>query len=297
MKRNLLTLLSIVIVLFLNNQSKAQSLIYYWNFNGVDSSIHTPDYTVSGGGSATYAYWCAYTDYNSPGAHANVQLGDSAGSCIRFRNPSDSVVFFMPTTGYGNVTFSYAEQRTGSGASTNTIDYSTDGVHFKPSSFADVVDSSTYTVDSTDAIEDSIIGWQFKTFSFAADTTTNNNAHFAISIVFNGVSTASSGNDRFDNVALLGAPLSALGISNTTVTQPSYILFPNPATTHVDITAGIDGNKSLTVTNMIGQVVYKGIADDRLVSINTATLHAGVYFITIQENTTGSVTTLKFIKQ
>jgi len=307
MKRNVLTLLfCMVAMVAFNTHSNAQSTIYLWDFNAADTTV-PPSYTAPGAGSASFDYWCAYIDYTT-GSFVNLQPGDYVGSCIRFRNPADSVTFIMPSTHYKNLKFSYAEQRTGSGASTNMVLYTRDGVNFIPTSAVDVIDSSTYTVDSTDALTDTAAatGWEFHTFSFAADTLTNNNPHFAITIVFVGVSGATSGNDRFDNVVLKGDTTSAAStdttVANNGVKQIAnvptvYTLYPNPAGNTLDITADMDGDKTIVITDMVGQKVYSSAETGKHFTVNTAYLNPGYYFISIRENTTGAVNTMKFIKQ
>jgi len=281
-----------------NLKSDAQStVIYYWDFNAADSAVHSPFYTVAGAGSATYNYICAYTDYTG-GSSVNVKSGDIAGECIRFRDPADSVIFLMPTTGYQNIRFSYAEQRTGSGSAQNIISYTTDGTHFVPT--IDPTDGSTYGVDSTDAVVDTVIGWQLLSYTFAADTLTKNNSHFAVKIVFVGVDTSSAGNDRFDNVTLAGDPLGTAPSGISTVVSNSgvsYSLFPNPVTNVLSVNASLNSQKSFAVYNVMGQKVAQGENDGKSFTINTADFAGGMYYLNITEIATGNATTLKFVKQ
>ena len=298
MRKQVLTgLLCIGAVMASNLKSDAQStIIYYWDFNAADSAIHAPFYTAAGAGSATYNYICAYTDYTS-GSSVNVMSGDIAGDCIRFRDPADSVTFLMPTTGFHDIQFSYSEQRTGSGSMTNTVLYSTDGTHFIPT--IDPTDSSTYTVDSTDATVDTVIGWQLKTYSFSADTLTNNNSHFAIRIIFLGVDTATSGNDRFDNVSLKQNPsgTSPSGVTAVVANAGNYTLYPNPATNTLTVTTTNDDQKSFAIYNVMGQKVSDGVNNGKSFTVNTANFVTGMYYINISDNATGNVTALKFVKQ
>jgi hypothetical protein len=295
-------LLCVCGIIVSNVKGYSQSVIYNWDFNAADSAVHTPSYIVSGGGAATYNYWCAYTDY-AVGSSVNLKAGDYAGSSIRFRNPADSATFVMPTTGYKNITFSYAEQRTNSGALTNMVWYSNDGTHFMPTSTVDLVDSSTYTIDSTDHVTDSTTagaGWELRTFSFSADTLTNNNAHFSVTIVFVGGPDSTSGNNRFDNVTLKGTAISTppSGISGiTTSSETTYVLFPNPVANSLEVTANVTDQKSFIIYNIMGQKVTQGESDGKSFTINTADLVTGMYYINIRENATGNVSTMKFVKQ
>src|ERR1700749_309619 len=61
------------------------SLMYFWNFNGNDTSNHNPDISIGSG--ASFSYVAAYIDYNDG---STLNLPDSttpAGNCLRVRNP------------------------------------------------------------------------------------------------------------------------------------------------------------------------------------------------------------------
>ncbi len=298
MKKQLLsTVFCVAALAGINTSSRAQAtVIYNWDFNGMDSSIHSPSYTAPGAGSAGYQYWAAYTDFTT-GTSLNVMTGDTAGSCIRFRNPSDSVIFHMPTTGYHHIQFSYAEQRTGSGSQSNSIMFTTDGTHYQSATIADpaVADSANYTVDSVDLIPG--VSWELHTFTFTADTAAiNNNPNFAIAIVFNDGPTRTSGNDRFDNITLKGDLLGSSSTSVTTVgNAATYEVYPNPVSGSLTIHTATAVQRTVIISNMLGQKVYEGTAQDAEFSINTKGVISGNYLITIREN--NGVQTMRFTKQ
>ncbi len=287
MKRNVFTILFCLGAIMLTSESKAQ-LIYYWNFNNMApaaTDTFKPS-TNNGVATAHFNYHCSYIDYVTPGDALNLQPGDTAGSCIRFRNPSDSVVFFMPTTGFGNVIFSYSVMRTGSGAQNNVVSYTTDGTTFKPTSTIDAIDSSAYYVDLT---------FIRHSYNFSADAATHNNANFAVSIAFTNGNTNPSGNDRYDNVTLTQI-IAGLQVINQAEVKPSYKLYPNPVGNILEITASAEGEKSFSVFNVIGQKVFEGSSAMQYFTINTSNLNSGVYNITIKENSTGNLNTMKFVK-
>jgi Secretion system C-terminal sorting domain len=296
MKKQLHAILLCVGSLFaINTLTQAQStLIYDWNFNAADSSAHAPSYTVSGGGAATYEYWCSYTDFTT-GSAINKQMGDAAGNCIRFRNPSDSVTFFMPTTGYKNIQFSYAEQRTNSGSAHNQVLFSTDGVNFVPTATVDAVDSSLYTIDSTDAVSGDTTEWELHTFNFTASTASNNNAHFAVTIVFVGGPDSSSGNDRFDNVTLSGTANGSTAVASVAAAD-NYKLYPNPVSDELTIEAAEVGKRIVSLYDMIGNKIYETSGDDKTLQISTSKLVAGNYILSIVDDN-GTVKTMRFVKQ
>jgi len=166
------------------------SLIYFWDFNIEDSTDRSPAFNA-GSAAATYRYHSSYIDFTT-GSGINLRTGFDTGSCLRVRNPSDSVVFAMPTTGYKDVVMQFAEQRSSSGPSINAVYYTTDGINYINTAISSV---NTYTVDTTFGLH---------AFNFASDANTNNNPKFAVKIVFTNNNTGTSGNDRFDNVSLEG---------------------------------------------------------------------------------------------
>lgn len=277
-----------------SNKTNAQTVLYYWSFNGGDSSMHAPDISNSAtGGTATYDYYCAYTDYIT-GSSVNVQPGYAAGNCIRFRNPSDSVVFYMPTTHFKNIMFSYVEQKTTNGAKTNAVHISTDGVTFTSSSVADAVDSSVYTVDSLDATTGDTLQFQLKTFDFSSYAAVNNADLFAISIVFSD-DTANTGNNRFDNITLMGTMLPT-GINNINAAHENVTVYPNPANSQVNIAFGTVADRTITVNNILGQKVMEVAENTKTISLDVASLMSGNYVITTRNNQTGEVVNTLFEK-
>ncbi len=166
----------------------SDTLMYFWNFNNADSSNHAPDVAVNTG--AKFSYYSAYIDYID-GSVLNLQAGADSGMALRVRNPSDSLVFHMPTTGFDSVTFSFAERRSNSGPPLNTITYTVDGVNY----INTAIGSNSYSVDTLFAKYNYIL---------SSDPQINNNPKFAIKIQFTSGNTGTSGNDRFDNVCLKG---------------------------------------------------------------------------------------------
>ena len=171
--------------------SASDTVMYYWSFNGQDSSKRAPDFGVNAG--ATFKYYASYIDFTN-GSTINL-LGPIAdtGQCLRVRNPSDSLIFVMPTTGFDSIVMQYAEEAssTTSGSTINDISYTTDGVHYVTKALM----GNSYTVGTVFALY---------AFDFSTDPDVNNNPKFAVKIVFANNNTGSSGNDRFDNVTLQG---------------------------------------------------------------------------------------------
>ena len=299
MRKNVLTfLLPLAFVAGLNTQSSAQVLVDYWNFN-VDSTVAlTPTTSLVAGASLAYAG--AYHDSVQQGTLLNGVGADgtsftSASAALRLRNPaSGPFTLTLPTTGYKNIVLKYAEQRTNKGSQQNIVTYSVDGTTWINTAIAA---NATYFVDSTDTISNA---YQLQVFDFSSDTNVNNNANFKVRIVFAMGDTNSSGNDRFDNITLSGDTVAHSGTTGVALVAGAkniYTLAPNPATNNLEINAVIAGDKSVMITNEIGQTVYTGTANTQRFNINTSALATGNYYISIRENATGKMTTLKFAKQ
>lgn len=169
-----------------NSQVKGDTVLYYWNFNTGDSAVKTP--SVSLGAGATFKYYSSYIDFTT-GSPLNAIAGDDSGMCLRVRNPSDSVIFFMPTTGYDSVTFSFAVRRSNNGPAQNSLLYTVDGTNY----ISDAIGANVYDIDTL---------FTRKEYRFACDPKVNNNPKFAIKLTMLNNNTGTSGNDRFDNVML-----------------------------------------------------------------------------------------------
>lgn len=300
MRKSLLASLGLIMSFAFD--SHAQTLLYYWDFNSSsDTAQHTagyaPDYTQSSLSGGTFTFLpgttCSWPttagciDYTA-GSYTNLQNGDTtAGTCLRLRTPADSVVFTMPTTGFLYPHFSYALQRSGSGPTTEYLYYTTDGSNFISVAGAGPGNSASIPVDST-------TGWQLISIDFSGDPATYNNANFAVKISY-GAYTA-GGNNRFDNVALFGAAPAGVNEINQ-AGDASYTIFPNPASSNLQITSTTTGDKTLSVFNAIGQKVDEQHVSGTHFAVNVANLASGAYYVNIHETVSGSTTIKKFTKQ
>jgi Secretion system C-terminal sorting domain len=108
-------------------------------------------------------------------------------------------------------------------------------------------------------------------------------------------STLSSGNDRYDNFSVLGDVTT--GEQNVSASS-GYSVYPNPA---IDLIHIISDNyaaeKTITLYNILGEVVFSNVYTGKLSSLNTAGLSNGVYFIEIKEIVTGNKYTMKVVKE
>ena len=136
-------------------------------------------------------------DTVQPGTTLNAYGSDTVltatSAALRLRQTYGAFKMNLPTTGYKNIVLKYAiEKSSASGAGTNTISYSVDGVNYINTAIAA---SSVYSVDTV---------WTLMSFDFSADTMVNNNPNFKVQINFSNAGSTTKGNDRFDNITLWG---------------------------------------------------------------------------------------------
>ncbi|HXB13437.1 MAG TPA: putative Ig domain-containing protein [Bacteroidia bacterium] len=181
-------------------------LLDYWNFNNTTSltTLIAPTSTINGGSlSFDFATVTTFTGYydsvvNSTPA-LNEQNGDPAGSSLRVRNPSLDMIISVPTTGYKNIVLSYAEEvsSTTKAALIDSVYYTTDGTTYTNAGLTTTGYSLSAYVDPTGP-------YGLESFDFSSITAVNDNANFKVKIVFTSGNLNTSGNDRFDNITLVG---------------------------------------------------------------------------------------------
>jgi hypothetical protein len=191
---------SITAVFMPDTSAIADSLvIHYWHFNALPSGEYDAvmaDSSVVGLGFITYpGTGDGYMDDVDDGSAFNLHFGETDGRGLRVRNPSDtrSLVFAMPTTGYENIVFSYAVNRTNMGNQRQVVEYRTG----PDEEWITLPDSITVTPE-----------YEWHTYDLQEAEGVSDNADFLIRIRFVGLNAdATSGNNRFDNVSLSGTPL------------------------------------------------------------------------------------------
>ncbi len=196
----------IVLILTAGINSEAQSLIHYWNFNNSASAneLLTPTSSLVGAPAITHIAGgisaLQITSNTGQGfdiTNPNARNSDAASTHLRFNDPiGGGLLFSLPTTGYRDVVIKYATRRSGSGAGTQTIEYSTDGNTF--SAFGTVT-----PVDGNPTLA---------TLDFSSLSETDNNPNFKIRITFAQGGGGTVGNNRFDNFTIEGDPLPSLSL-------------------------------------------------------------------------------------
>ncbi len=229
-------------------------------------------------------------DNGTPGGYVNdlhILGNDSASSLagnlfIRSRNPDENSMFYLylPTTGYSNIEMNYAISASSSkGALYNVFSYSTnggaDGFVNKLTASMDTFNTGGHShPDSLQMINPTTIAslWYPVHIDFSSDPRINNNPNFILRWEYEGTSSnGSSGNDRYDNISVLGNASAEVcnGSNNVSATAGvkygtspyTYLWNPTSQTTAtasglsagtytVDITDvnGCTGSASVTIT-------------------------------------------------
>jgi hypothetical protein len=190
---------------------RTDMLVHYWNFN-VPEKLLDPSYTLltaairpqlPAGGSSEIIHGDGQGFLAS-----NAQFRDPAGAHLRVNNPLGTVVTFdLPTTGFSRIRFAYETRRSGQGAGTQIVDYTTDGVNY--------TEIKRYSVqDDTPAVV---------SVSFEAIDQVNNNPNFRIRIRFEQGGGGTAGNNRFDNFTLVGVPNRDVNVPPVVIHYPDDV--------------------------------------------------------------------------
>jgi hypothetical protein len=89
----------------------------------------------------------------------------------------------------------------------------------------------------------------------------------------------------------------SLGVNVFSKKTTQYTIAPNPAINNIEISAADAGSKTISITNVTGQLVFSTVASGNLIPVSVSGFSNGMYFINIRENESGNTTVLKFIKQ
>lgn len=174
-----------------------EELIHYWNFNNITNYANhiAPSFTIGGaqldtlqftGGSSQLVFnGGTNSDLNM---NLNAKRGDTAGTHLRFNNPTyGALVFTLPTTGKENIVAKYGSARSGSGAHWQFVQYTTDGINYV---LYDTMRPSEGTNQKLFEVD------------LRKVTAANNNPNFKIKITFGQGGGGLAGNNRIDNFSL-----------------------------------------------------------------------------------------------
>ncbi len=126
---------------------------------------------------------------------------DTSLAVVGTGNNSNSVIYRLTTTGYGNLVASYATQRSGTGFDTQTWSYSTDGTNFTPLAAPVTGIQSSFTLTTVD---------------LSSITDINDKPNIYLKVTFTGA-TSTSGNNRIDNVQFNAIPFEGSLVPNASV--------------------------------------------------------------------------------
>lgn len=252
-----------------------EQALYYWHFNTLETPVDVTtipaDYNLIAGAQPMMTYTGSGPrdiDANNNGSIVNIHFEEPSGKCARVRNPSEgrSIVFDLPTTGYKDIKFAYAIQRTNEGQLANNVSYSIDGTNFVQTGLAQT--QFDVTTDFT-LVE----------LDLSAITEIDNNPNFKVKITFEGNTTGDSGNNRFDNVTLKGV-VNQLSVPSQN--GSAYQVYPNPFTQNVHVVSN-DQILELSVFDMIGKnVLHKTGVNANAEAMDLSALNAGVYLLKIK---------------
>jgi trimeric autotransporter adhesin len=227
MTRKIITIL----LLLVSSISYCQTNIHYWDFNTAVTAVGTnkwPSPLTSNSSAGNVSAGVLTHNFTITDNFAGSTL-DAAGftsvagqsfSVVDMANNNNALILNVPTSNYNNIKFSYATRGTGTGFSTHIIDYTIDGTNF--------INKNTITGRTSTTFASFI-----EDFSAIADC--NNNPNFKIKITISGATNA-SGNNRFDNFRVQGAPV----VANNTVTATAGNKAGEPTT---------NGSFNLTLSN------------------------------------------------
>jgi hypothetical protein len=170
-----------------------EALLYYWDFNGGSTAQLLLRPTLAFGNGNIF-FQVSEVDA-ADGSPLNLREGASIGNAARFRNPSEYVDLVIETTNYGAIKITYAAMRTNNGAKKQRISYSVDGQNF-----------STFGLQET--IFDIGLDWALYEIDLSNVPAANDHPALTLRLTFDDGHTGATGNQRIDNLAVEGRPLS-----------------------------------------------------------------------------------------
>ncbi len=99
----------------------------------------------------------------------------------------------------------------------------------------------------------------------------------------------------FDPSCTLYSHFDSVSLYVKSITTDNINIYPNPSVTSITISANNKINQ-ITITNLIGQIVYTQVYDIEKAEINIAGLPEGVYTVKVTDNE-GKITMNKIVKQ
>jgi hypothetical protein len=282
-------------------ESDENLLLYYWHFNDLQTvgGQISPDYMYQNGGLSGGKAFLTYTGSGSgymdliDGSPINSFNNSPAGNALRVRNPSNQRVleFQLPTSGLEYKSISFATRRTPNGATQQQISISFDAGQTWDLVGNPYVINENFTVVSAELPERPV----------EADNTAT-----LLKIEFLGAEAAnSSGNNRFDNIAIFGdkVPVSnpaELSLPRQTSLAQNYPNPFNPSTT-IRFHLSDGGFVQLEVYDIIGRLVSTLIRQElpsgyHSIDFGAGNLPSGIYFYRLKSTDFEATRAMTLIK-
>ena len=230
------------------------SLLAAWNFNDSNTTA------TSGSGTWSDNLLTAPT-YPNAGTTINAVTGDPAGADITItggsglQNNGRYFQFQLNMTGHDGLVMTYSARRSGTGFTTNIIEYSTDGVTFT------AFTTNTPTLDNH----------ALRSNDFSGVTALNNQPAVYIRVTLDGA-TATAGNNRFDNFQFNAQrrvySITDGALAAVAATNPLYFSF-----SVYDATSGVARGTSSDGTNM--NISIPGLATNNTANYSNSVSSAG----------------------
>jgi hypothetical protein len=175
----------------------APRVLHAWDFNDLPGDDHLTSIVADSSqfGTAAITYpgtGDGYLDRVDEGTELGALPDTPAGAALRARNPADTreLRVAAPSVGHENLTLHYAVERTTNGAQSHAVE----------------VRVSPHGAWQTVAADITVTGeYQLFAHELGHIAGTANNPHLALRLVFGGSNAGgSSGNQRFDNLTLVG---------------------------------------------------------------------------------------------
>ena len=156
----------------------SQTSLHYWDFNnglsGIPWATPVAATQTSGVGSLSHPFGCntdafAGSTQDAPGF--TTATAGASFSVVSSASNGQAFTLSVPTTGYSGIKYTYSTRGTGTGFTTHTIDYSTDGISY--TNIATITGRTATT-------------FSLQTVDFTAITAADNNPDFKIRVTVSG---------------------------------------------------------------------------------------------------------------
>ena len=289
-------------------EDDADDIVHYWVFDDNlpnNTPLETIDATYSVINAGMIEYRAAISPYPPdegtegildrvndptiinyfPSGNFDIPFAESDMRGVRARNPSltddaeSALILHLPSDGFEHLNVSFAANRTGSGQELLLFDYSVDP------------NGETWTTAGLEKTEAEMFE-NYRSVVVPLDNIeeANNNSDLKFRIRFGGdeeIRRGSSGNVRFNNVALRGADSESVSIEDQPELPERVTLsqnYPNPFNPVTVIEYAIPGamNVSLTVYDIIGRRVAELVDEHQAggthqVQFDASNLSSGMY--------------------